>query len=71
MAAGTFPLALHVAIFATVVIAAMFGDRRSPEAVQINFQLRMALIFIVIPGVALVVGTLPFLRDGAKTRASA
>ena len=38
---------------------------------QINFQLRAALIFIVIPGVALAVGTLPFLRDGAKTRAPA
>jgi hypothetical protein len=63
--------ALHVSIFVTVVVAAMFGDRRSPEAIQINFQLRAALIFIVIPGVALAVGTLPFLRDGAKTRASA
>jgi hypothetical protein len=60
-----------VSIFVTVVVAAMFGDRRSPEAIQINFQLRAALIFIVIPGVALAVGTLPFLRDGAKTRASA
>ncbi len=76
LAAGIFPLALHVSIFVTVVVAAMFGDRRfvfhsGPEAIQINFQLRAALIFIVIPGVALAVGTLPFLREGAKTRASA
>jgi hypothetical protein len=71
LAAGIFPLALHVSMFVTVVVAAMFGDRRSPEAIQINFQLRAALIFIVIPGIALAVGTLPFLRDGAKTRASA
>ena len=71
LAAGIFPLALHVSILVTVVVAAMFGDRRSPEAIQLNFQLRAALIFIVIPGVALAVGTLPFLRDGAKTRASA
>ena len=67
LAAGIFPLALHVSVFVTVVVAAMFGDRRF----QINFQLRAALIFIVIPGVALAVGTLPFLKDGAKTRASA
>jgi hypothetical protein len=53
------------------VVAAMFGDRRSPEAIQINFQLGAALIFIVIPGIALTVGTLPFLRDNAKTRACA
>ena len=76
LAAGIFPLALHVSVFVTVVVAAMFGDRRfvfhsGPEAIQINFQLRAALIFIVIPGVALAVGTLPFLREGAKTRASA
>jgi hypothetical protein len=51
-----------VSILVTVVVAAMFGDRRSPEAMQINFQLRAVLIFIVIPGVALAVGTLPFLR---------
>jgi nitrate/nitrite transporter NarK len=63
LAAGIFPLALHVSVFVTVVVAAMLGDRRN--------QLRAALIFIVIPGVALAVGTLPFLRDGAKTRASA
>lgn len=67
LAAGIFPLALHLLIFVTVVVAAMFGDRRF----QINFQLRAALIFIVIPGVALAVGTLPFLKEGAKTRASA
>jgi hypothetical protein len=71
LAAGIFPLALHVSILVTVVVAAMFGDRRSPEAIQINFQLRAALIFIVIPGIALTVGTLPFLRDNAKTRACA
>ena len=71
VAAGILPLALHVSMFVMVVVAAMFGDRRSPEAIQINFQLRAALIFIVIPGIALIVGTLPFLRDNAKTRACA
>lgn len=71
VAAGIFPLALHVSMFVTVVVAAMFGDRRSPEAIQINFQLRAALIFIVIPGIALTVGTLPFLRGNARTRACA
>ena len=71
VAAGVFPLALHVSVFVAVVVAAMFGDRRSPEAMQINFQLRAALTFIVIPAIALTVGTLPFLRDNAKTRACA
>jgi len=63
--AGLFPVALHVSIFVTVIVAAMF----EPE-LQINFQLRAALIFIVIPGVALAIGTLPFLRDNTKTFAA-
>jgi hypothetical protein len=71
VAAGIFPLALHVSIIATVVVAAMVGDRRSPEVIHISFLLRAALIFIVLPGIALTVGTLPFLRDNAKTRACA
>ena len=70
LAAGIFPLALHVLIFVTVVVAAMFGDRRSAEAIQINFQLRVALIFIVIPGIALTIGALPFLRDRTRARVS-
>ena len=70
VAAGIFPLALHVSVFVTIVVAAMFGHW-NPEAIQINFQLRAALIFIAIPGIALAVGTLPFLRGNAKTRACA
>ena len=71
VAAGIFPLALHLSMFVALVVAAIFGDHRSPEAIQSNFQLRAALIFIVMPGIALTVGTLPFLRDNAKTRACA
>jgi hypothetical protein len=67
LAAGIFPLLLHILIFVTVVVAAT----RDPEQLQFNFQLRAALIFIVIPGIALTVGALPFLRDHAETRASA
>ena len=67
--AGIFPLALHLSIFATVMVAAMAGSIRLPEHVQINFQLRVALVFIVIPGIALAIGTLPFLRDAATAGA--
>lgn len=52
--AGIFPLALHVAIVITTIVAG------------VNFQLgRVALVFIAIPGIALTVGALPFLRGGA------
>ena len=66
--AGLFPLALHVPVFITAVVV---DSRRSQELLQINFQLRAALIFIVIPGIALAIGALPFLRDKTKTYVSA
>ncbi len=67
--AGIFPLALHLSIFVTIVVAAMAEYIRLPEHVQINFQLRVMLVFIVIPGIALAIGTLPFLRDAATAGA--
>ena len=52
--AGIFPLALHLAMVITTIVAG------------VNFQLgRVALVFIVIPGIALTAGALPFLRNGA------
>jgi hypothetical protein len=69
--AGIFPLALHLLIFATVVVAAVFENSRFPEPLQINFQLRAALAFLVVPGIALAVGALPFLRGKTGTRVSA
>ncbi len=51
--AGIFPLALHVTIVITTIMAG------------VNFRLGGALAFILIPGIALTFGALPFLRDGA------
>jgi len=67
--AGIFPLALHLSIVVTVVVAAIVGNLRFPEHLQMSFQLRVALVFIVIPGIALAIGTLPFLRDQASASA--
>ena len=57
--AGLFPLALHLGILATVLV------------LHIDFRLVGALGFIVIPGIALTIGALPFLRDKTGTRVSA
>ena len=51
--AGIFPLALHVAIIITIIV---FG---------VDFRMGVAFRFILIPGMALTAGALPFLRDGA------
>ena len=69
--AGIFPLALHLAIIITAIVVGMLTEARvHPEHLRVNFQLRVLLAFVVIPGVALTVGTLPFLRNASSTRAA-
>jgi hypothetical protein len=64
LCAGLLPLALHVAIFVLALVVATVSDGRPhPETVLLNLQLRVAVVFLVIPGIALAIGTLPFLRD--------
>ncbi len=64
---GTFPLALHLALFFLPIIVAMASDvPRFPEHLQLSFLLRAGLGWVVIPGVALAIGTVPFLRDAAN-----
>ena len=58
--AGIFPLALHLCV---VLVAAI--------RVHSDVRLGVALGFIVIPGIALTIGALPFLRDKTGTRVSA
>jgi hypothetical protein len=68
--AGVFPLALHLAIIVpTMTVSMLTEGRMHPEHLRPNFQLGVLLVFVVIPGAALAIGTLPFLRDGAKTSA--
>jgi hypothetical protein len=58
--AGLFPLLLHLAMF---VLATLTEARAHAEPILLNLQLRVAIVFLVIPGVAMTIGTLPFLRD--------
>jgi hypothetical protein len=61
---GTFPLALHLAVFVLPILVALASDAsRFPEHLQPNFLLRTALLWVVIPGAALSIGALPFLHD--------
>ncbi len=64
---GMFPLALHLAVFFLPIIVAMASDvPRFPEHLQLSFLLRAGLGWVVIPGFALAIGTVPFLRDAAN-----
>ena len=49
---GTSPLAMHVAVFIIATIS-----------IQRTDLLRHGLLWVLIPGVTLAIGTLPFLRD--------
>jgi hypothetical protein len=63
--AGVFPLALHVAMVITAIAIGMVSEIRwHPQQLRLNFQLGVVLAFVIIPGIALAVGTLPFLRKG-------
>ena len=64
---GTFPLALHLTIFILPIAVAMASDAPAhAEHLQLGWLLRTSIGWVVIPGVALAIGTLPFLRDGAE-----
>lgn len=74
---GTFPLALHLVIFIVPVVMAILFDVTNfpvfrfdvtnfPEHRDPTWLLGTAFTWLVIPGVALAIGTLPFLRDGAE-----
>jgi hypothetical protein len=64
---GTFPLTLHLAIFFLPILVALFSDVPNfPEHRQLSWLLRTSIVWVVIPGVALAIGTLPFLRDAVE-----
>lgn len=61
---GIFPLALHLAVFILPVLVTAFSDNpRFPEHRDLSYLLRTSVVWVAIPGVALAMGTLPFLRD--------
>jgi len=71
-----FPLALHLAVFLVPIVVAMASNlHRFPEHVQVSFlygvdaqafEVRAGLGWVVIPGIALAVGTVPFLKQSSQ-----
>jgi hypothetical protein len=65
--AGIFPVALHVVIFVCVFVATLLQSQpRTPQWLDASFLARVFLTFILLPGIALAVGALPFLRNRAS-----
>lgn len=67
MLAGIFPIALHLVIFVAVFTATSLQvSPRTPEWLVPSFLLRVFLTFILLPGIAMAVGALPFLRNHSR-----
>lgn len=65
--AGIFPIALHLVIFVAVFTATSLQvSPRTPEWLVPSFLLRVFLTFILLPGIAMAVGALPFLRNHSR-----
>lgn len=64
---GTFPLTLHLAVFILPIAVALLSDIPNfPEHRDPAWLFRTALTWVLIPGVVLAIGTLPFLRKTAN-----
>jgi hypothetical protein len=67
--AGVFPLAMQLTIFVlAIVMTVLSGGSKFPEHRQLGWLLKTSFMWIVIPGLALSLGTLPFLRSGTPAR---
>lgn len=60
--AGLFPLALHLAIVVPA-IAIDIATSQTPSEFPYGAQPGVLLALVVAPGIALAIGTLPFLKD--------
>ena len=70
--AGMLPIALHLAIVIPAIIIAQFAESRlHPEQRQFDFELGVLFGFVLVPAVALAIGTLPFLPNRESARALA
>jgi hypothetical protein len=62
--AGVFPVALHLVTFLLPMFVTVFSSSpRFPEHSDPAWLIRTALVWVVIPGVLLAIGALPFLRN--------
>ena len=64
--AGTFPVTMHLAIFILPLLAALTPGVPGFPDLETNSLLRHALLWVLLPGVALAIGTVPFLRGPAR-----
>ena len=65
--AALFPVWLHLAILLPPIQMGIATDLyQHPE--QFDFNLRLGMVFVVVPGIMLALGAAPFLRESARSR---
>jgi len=65
--AGTFPAAMHLAIFILPALAALTSVASGfRDVLQADALLRHAILWVLVPAVALAIGTSPFLLNAEK-----
>lgn len=68
LGAGLLPLALHVAVVVTAILVGIFREFAQHPTHALNPQLRVLVVFVIVPGLALSMGAAPFLRQPPRTQ---
>jgi hypothetical protein len=66
LGAGLLPIALHVAVVVSAILAGIFTEFQQHPEHTFNPQLRVVFVFVIVPAVALSTGAAPFLRASAS-----
>jgi hypothetical protein len=66
LGAGLLPVALHVAVAVLAIVAGIFTEFQQHPEHAFNLQLRVLVVFVIVPGLALSIGAAPFLRARAR-----
>lgn len=67
LGAGLLPAALHLVMTLGAIAANMVVDAQQHPTRALNPQLRVVLIFVIVPAIALSIGAAPFLRQTSRT----
>jgi hypothetical protein len=67
LVAGFFPLLLNLTmVVAAIVLSGLTEQRTHPTTFAPNMQLGVLIVFVLVPGMALAMGALPFLKEPSR-----
>jgi len=63
--AGLFPLLLNVTVAVAAIVLSGITERRAHPGFGVNVQPGGLIVFVLVPGIALTMGILPFIKERA------